>query len=50
LGNVGGEAASDAAAKLEIAAKNEDEDLVSDLLASLIVEVEELFEVLDKEL
>ena len=50
LGNVGGEAASDAAAKLERAAKTEDDDLVSDLLATLTVEVEELFEVLEKEL
>ena len=50
LGNVGGEASSDAAAKLERAAKDEDEDLVSDLLTSLTFEVEEFFEVLEKEL
>ena len=50
LGNVGGEASLDAAAKLELAARNEDEGLVSDLLASLSFEVEEFFEVLEKEL
>jgi HPt (histidine-containing phosphotransfer) domain-containing protein len=50
LGNVGAESASAVAARLEAAAKEEDEGEVSSLLASLQVEVDEFFEVADEEL
>lgn len=50
LGNVGADSASAVAARLEAAAKENDEGEVSSLLASLQVEVDEFFEVADEEL
>lgn len=50
LGNVGGDASSDVAAKLELAATRHDEEQISDLLASLTVEVDDFFEVAAEEL
>ncbi len=50
LANVGAEAVSVVASQLELAAKAGDEESVSDLLASLVVEVDEFFEVAGEEL